>query len=171
MGPISLFSLLIALCLAVMATLSVSTALATYASTQRQASSTESVYAADAAAQSFLAETDSQLAAVRSSDSINRRSALAALQENVDALAKAAGSDDIAATVTVASDEEASESEPTSASTADVKATFTCNDGRTLNVALALTSNATYKVLEWKTTTTWTDNSTGNMLWSGATQE
>lgn len=166
MGPISIFSLVIALCLAVMATLSVSTAKATYAATDRQATSTASVYKAEVSAQHFMAAVDAQL---KSAGTTNRADALSALQQDVNALAVAGASDEVAVNVQVAG-EDAAASVPTLAEEADVKATFATTEGRTLNVALALTETGTYQVLQWKTTTTWisSDNS-GTKLWSPAT--
>lgn len=167
MGPISIFSLVIALCLAVMAALSVSTALATYATTQRQASSTASAYEAEVAGQQFLAQVDAALEQVRQQGG-GREEALAAMQSAVDELASAGASSTVSANIRVAA-ENASAQQPTLPEDADVTASFTCNDGRTLNVGLALTDSGTYQVLQWKTTTTWTEDTAGNKLWSGAT--
>lgn len=69
MGPISLVSLIIVLCLAVMTVLSVSTAHAMNSSTQRQASSTTDVYRCEQAGQAFLANLDEVLANVRNGSS------------------------------------------------------------------------------------------------------
>lgn len=65
MGPISLFTLIIILCLAVMAVLAVTTAQASRALVQRQADATNQVYADEIAGQTFLAELDGALATVR----------------------------------------------------------------------------------------------------------
>lgn len=65
MGPVSLFTLVIVLCLAVMAVLSLSTAKATLASTERQATSTTETYQLESDAQRFLANADAALANVR----------------------------------------------------------------------------------------------------------
>lgn len=65
MGPISLVSLVIVLCLAVMCMLSVTTARAMYYSSERQASSTTDVYLCEQAGQKFLANVDGVLASVR----------------------------------------------------------------------------------------------------------
>ena len=54
-GPISLFALVIILCLAVMAVLSVTTAQATYAAAERQASFTTDTYANERAGQELVA--------------------------------------------------------------------------------------------------------------------
>ena len=64
-GPISLFALVIILCLAVMAVLSVTTAQATYAAAERQASFTTDTYANERAGQELVADVDAALAPVR----------------------------------------------------------------------------------------------------------
>ena len=64
-GPISLFALVIILCLAVMAVLSVTTAQATYAAAERQASFTTDTYANERAGQGLMADVDAALAPVR----------------------------------------------------------------------------------------------------------
>lgn len=65
MGPISIFTLLIVLCLAVMAVLSISTSQATYVLAQRQANATVALYANEAAAQDLVAHVDQTLAQAR----------------------------------------------------------------------------------------------------------
>ncbi len=65
MGPISLFTLLVVLCLAVMAVLSVTTSQATYVLAQRQANATVALYANEAAAQNLVAHIDETLEQLR----------------------------------------------------------------------------------------------------------
>ena len=65
MGPISLFTLLIVLCLAVMAVLSVTTSQATYVLAQRQANATVALYANETAAQNLVAHIDQTLSQAR----------------------------------------------------------------------------------------------------------
>ena len=64
-GPISLLTLIIVLCLAVMAVLAVTTSQATYAVAARQASFTEDTYENEASAQKFVAALDGFLARER----------------------------------------------------------------------------------------------------------
>lgn len=66
MGPISIFTLIVVLCLAVMAVLSVTTSQATYVLAQRQAHATVALYANETAAQEFVAQLDETLSQARS---------------------------------------------------------------------------------------------------------
>lgn len=61
-GPISLFTLIIILCLAVLATLSVTTARAELSITERQAATTTETYQLETTAQTFVADVDTALA-------------------------------------------------------------------------------------------------------------
>ncbi|WP_302961948.1 hypothetical protein [uncultured Adlercreutzia sp.] len=61
-GPISLFTLIIILCLAVLATLSVTTARAELSITERQAATTTETYQLETMAQTFVADVDTALA-------------------------------------------------------------------------------------------------------------
>ena len=65
MGPISIFTLVIVICLAVMATLALTTARADTALAERQASFTADDYANECLGQAFLAEVDAALASAR----------------------------------------------------------------------------------------------------------
>ena len=66
-GPISLFTLVIILCLAVMAVLSATTAQATYSAAEKQALFTNDTYQNEQAAQSAVAVIDAALEDVRAS--------------------------------------------------------------------------------------------------------
>ena len=103
-GPISLFTLVIILCLAVMAVLSATTAQATYSAAEKQALFTNDTYQ--------NAQRDGSR----------------------------------------------------------VLMTFASPSGRTLDVELTITSNATYEISQWKATTQWTNDGPGATLWSGAAQ-
>ena len=119
-GPISLFTLVIILCLAVMAVLSATTAQATYSAAEKQA-----------------------LEDVRASGG-GLDEALAAVDEALPADAQRDGS--------------------------RVLMTFASSSGRTLDVELTITANATYEISQWKATTQWTNDGPGATLWSGAAQ-
>ena len=142
-GPISLFTLVIVLCLAVLSVLAVTTAQATYAAAEKQAVFTQDTYANENAAQRFLADVDAALAPVRASGG-GLDAALAALDRMLPENASRAGS--------------------------SVQATFTTDSGRTLDVELTVTANATYEIASWKATTQWTNDGPGQTLWSGAAQ-
>ena len=129
-GPISLFTLVIILCLAVMAVLSATTAQATYSAAEKQALFTNDTYQNEQAAQSAVAVIDAALESVRASGG-GLDEALAAVDEALPADAPS---------------------------------------GRTLDVELTITANATYEISQWKATTQWTNDGPGATLWSGAAQ-
>lgn len=101
MGPISLITLIVVLCLAVMAALAVSTAKATYAATERQSYSTADIYTAEGAAQEFLAAVDTQLAPVRAAGG-GRAAGLEAVRSAGMNLIEGATERDVEATVQIA---------------------------------------------------------------------
>lgn len=135
-GPISLFTLVIILCLAVMAVLSATTAQATYSAAEKQALFTNDTYQNEQAAQSAVAVIDAALESVRASGG--------GLDEALPADAQRDGS--------------------------RVLMTFASPSGRTLDVELTITANATYEISQWKATTQWTNDGPGATLWSGAAQ-
>lgn len=141
-GPVSLFTLVIVLCLAVLAVLAATTAQATYAAAEKQATFTHDTYANEAAAQQFVADMDAALAPVRKAGG-NLDAALGAIDRALPENAQREGS--------------------------LVKATFTAESGRTLSVELTVRANATYEITAWKATTQWT-NGSGVTLWPGAAQ-
>lgn len=61
-GPISLFTLIIVLCLAVLTVLSVTTSLAELSTTERQAATTTETYQLESVGQQFVADVDAALA-------------------------------------------------------------------------------------------------------------
>lgn len=142
-GPISLFTLVIILCLAVMAVLSATTAQATYSAAEKQALFTDDTYANEIAAQSAVAAIDAALAPVRSAGG-GLDAALAAVDKALPAGAQRDGS--------------------------TVRMTFTASSGRTLDVELTITANAKYEISQWKATTQWTNEGPGTTLWTGAAQ-
>ena len=89
MGPISLFALIIILCLAVMAVLAVTTAQATYALTQRQGTAAAEAYQAETAAQRFMGALDAELAAVHAAD-LPPNQTLAAVEQALQGLCEEA---------------------------------------------------------------------------------
>ena len=143
-GPISLFTLVIILCLAVMAVLSATTAQATYTAAEKQALFTDDTYANESAAQSTVAAIDAALASVRDAGS-GLDAALAAVDKALPTDAASAQRDG-----------------------ASVFLTFTTPSGRTLDVELTIKANATYEISQWKATTQWTNDGPSTMLWPGA---
>lgn len=142
-GPISLFTLVIVLCLAVMALLSVTTAQATYSAAEKQALFNDDTYANERAAQSAVADIDAALQPVRAAGG-GLNAALAAVGQSLPADARIEGS--------------------------SVLMTFTAPSGRTLDVEVSIKANATYEISQWKATTQWTNDGSGATLWSGAAE-
>lgn len=140
-GPISLFTLVIVLSLAVMAVLAVATSQATFAAAQKQALFATDTYANETEAQRFVAEVDAALAEVRASGESGLQDAYTAVDRMLPA--NATREDSL------------------------VKAVFTAESGRTLEVGLTIKSNATYEISFWKATTHWTDTGSGETLWPG----
>ena len=120
-GPISLFTLIIVLCLAVLTVLSVTTSLAELSTTERQAATTTETYQLEAVGQQFVADVDAALAEGTLEDVLQRYSD---------------------------------------------SATFSMESGRTLAIVLRI-QNDTYTIEQWKVTTEWTDDGTGENLWLG----
>lgn len=140
-GPISLFTLVIILCLAVLGVLAVTTAQATFAAAEKQAAFTTDTYENETAAQEFVAQIDAALAPVRESDG-DSTAALEAVRKVLRAEATLDGS--------------------------TVSATFSAESGRSLTIQLVIESDGTYEITNWKATTEWTDTGSGETLWSGA---
>lgn len=186
-GPISLFTLIIILCLAVLAVLSLTTARAELSITERQAQTTTETYVLETAGQEFVAAVDAALAEGRSSALDEVLSTYGVTEAAADAEATAGASEAAPAAG------ETIEDESVSGATADeggslmviecpagdpvtvtgsfdgslITATFSLESGRTLAVALRINDNDTYRIEQWKMTTQWTDDGTGENLWLG----
>ena len=186
-GPISLFTLIIILCLAVLAVLSLTTARAELSITERQAQTTTETYALETAGQEFVAAVDAALAEGRSSALDEVLSTYGVTEAAADAEATAGASEAAPAAG------ETIEDESVSGATADeggslmviecpagdpvtvtgsfdgslITATFSLESGRTLAVALRINDNDTSRIEQWKMTTQWTDDGTGENLWLG----
>ena len=186
-GPISLFTLIIILCLAVLAVLSLTTARAEVSLTRRPAPTTPQTYALETAGQEFVAAVDAALAEGGSSALDEVLSTYGVTEAAADAEATADASEAAPAAG------ETIEDESVSGATADeggslmviecpagdpvtvtgsfdgslITATFSLESGRTLAVALRINDNDTYRIEQWKMTTQWTDDGTGENLWLG----
>lgn len=154
MGPISLVTLVIVLSMAVMTVLSVTTAKATFSSTERQAKATADIYTCETAGQEFLAALDGKLASYTS-----RTDALAALRTDYIDLLSGITTDGISSAVDIASSDDAQVA---------VSATFVTASNHRLSITLAINDNCTYRILSWKTTTFWNNNTSTDTLWSGS---
>lgn len=179
-GPISLFTLIIILCLAVLAVLSLTTARAELSITERQAATTTETYQLERVGQTFLSEVDSAL----------KQGDLTAVLPEWGIAEGAAPADAAAAEgETIADDGAAGEAiadESMGGEAADgasvvrdslvtcsgtydgtrLAATFAMESGRQLACVLSI-QNDTYTLEEWKVTTQWIDDGTGENLWLG----
>lgn len=144
-GPVSLLSLTIIVCLAVMAVLAAATAQATYAAADKQARFVNDTYANERAAQDLVSEIDAALASVRASEG-SQTEALAAVERTLAARNDAFLNGN------------------------QVNASFAADSGRTLDVAVDINSDATYTITHWSATTQWNDTDPDDILWSGSTQ-
>lgn len=156
MGPISLFTLVVVLCIAVMSVLCFSLAHSSLTVAQRQADFATDSYANESAGQEFVAAVDEVLAGLRAQAGssaagggaagsggaagaasgkavvIGKKSAMAALKARGADLAPGA-------TLSFGSD--------------SVTADFLLPSSRRLYVELVIDDDATYRVVQWKQTT------------------
>lgn len=161
-GPVSVFSLVIVLCLAVLAVLSVTTAQAAYTAAEKQARFTTDTYVNEQAAQNFVAEIDGALSSVRAGDAT-------AGTDMGDADADGAGNA-VGAQALAAAAEVASAYENAYVDGNQVGAEFSTDSGRTLSVIVTIRDDATYEISQWRTTTQWNETGSGEVLWSGSAQ-
>ena len=128
-GAVSIFALVIILCLSVLSVLAAATAHSSHVLAERQAHATWQLYQNELAAQTFVAGVDAYAAG--GADAVE-----GALSELCSAASQAAGGE-----VEVF----ASMDGP------HVRATFTCSGGRTLAVAITV-QDGTYSIDSWRTT-------------------
>ena len=160
MGPISLFALVIIICLAVMAVLALATARAGLARSERQADSVSALYANERAGQELVARVDALLAQARE-DGLDRDGATGLLADALPGLADAAAS--TAAAADLLPQVDAASVDPADA-TATVR--FATESGRLLDIELTVTADLTCETSSWKATTLWTED-TSDTVWSG----
>lgn len=176
-GPISLFALIIVLCLAVLTVLSVTTSQAELSTTERQAATTTETYQLEAVGQQFVADVDAALA--EGGDALSK----VLVDYGIQVQSSSTGGseelvieDDTVTGEPVGGDlgrpsaTEAADGSPvTFSGTRDgelISATFSMESGRTLAIVLRI-QNDTYTIEQWKVTTEWTDDGTGENLWLG----
>lgn len=167
MGPISIFTLVIVLCLAVLAVLSVTTARADAALAARQASFTQDDYANERAAQTFAAEAADVLATLTPSTAPEDAvSALAAAAPELAARTEASAPAGTTVTATTATGADATAGTDPTVADAALVLTVAAPSGRTLTATFAVDSGATLTVTSWQPATTWTEDTT-DTLWMG----
>lgn len=169
-GPISLFALIIILCLAVLSVLSLSTASSELRTSERQAQTTTETYQLERVGQTFLAEVDGalqngKLPEVLEAWGIQEGTDDAAAAEGGEVIADEGLSGEAAEGTSVVRDELVTSTGSADGTRIDV--VFSMPSGRTLTVALGLNPNGTYTLEQWKVTTQWIDDGTGETLWLG----
>ena len=150
MGPLALFTLVVVLCLSVLAVLSVSTANATLALSERRASATRQLYLDEQAAQTFVATLETAL--VDGMDATAARTA--AEQAAREAVAPQLVSDE---QLTVTSDYQ----------NRVFDASFDCGNGRQLDISLHQEEDGSLSVQKWRFTAVVNEEPTmGNLFGS-----
>ena len=151
MGPVSIFTLVIVLCLAVLAVLALTTARSSMALAERQAAFTVDDYANEAVAQELLAR--------------------------VSAVAEGAGDagealDELAAQLPAMVKELSSSDGPAVSAEllgSTVAAHVQSESGRALDATLEVTEDGAVRATSWMATTLWSED-TGDVLWTGDNQ-
>ena len=154
MGPISVFALVIILCLAVLGVLSVTSASAGSALAQRQAEFAVDDYRNEIVGQSFYAHADDVLAQVRAQGG-DAQAASAALEAAMVDIGSAASSD-AGVPITLS----------TSLDGGELEVRIQAQSGRCLDIEFAIQPDATLSVAAWKATTLWIEDTTDH-LWTG----
>lgn len=153
MGPISVFALVIILCLAVLGVLSASTATAGSSLAQRQASFAADDYRNEVAGQQLYAAADDALAPVRAAGG--------------DAAAATAALEAALPDITAAAQEGADSSVESDVEGSILSAHIQSSSGRCLDIQLEVQPDATLAVTAWKATTLWVEDNT-DVIWQGA---
>lgn len=139
-GPVSLFSLIILLSLAVLSVLTLSTAQAAYTSAIKQASFSDDLYQNEMLGNDLLALVDTELKAA-SDKGDTRAQALNSLEKTLPEYAQVEGN--------------------------EVRGQIIAESGRTLTIILTISSDLQYSVSSWKATIEWNAND-DETLWLGA---
>lgn len=154
-GPITIITLIVVVCMAVMGVLSISTAQATKTISDRQANATRYLYLDEKAGQEFVAGIDDALETTRIQ---NGSAAMGAQAVN-------AVLDDLCESARLAGDGLVSCTASVDGTT--VAAEFICEDTRLLDIAVTILDAGTYRIERWKMSSAQRDAQTMGTLWSG----
>lgn len=141
-GSITIFALVIVLCIAVMGMLAVSTGRAALASSEKQAMYTSEIYQNEKEAWEFVTKVDKVLYDLR----------------NTWWWSKAQGIIDATEVV--------EETKGASIDNDEISATFTSENGKTLSIKMTITNDLQLTIDEWKVSTS-KEMDNGDVLWSG----
>ncbi len=172
-GPISLFTLIITLCLAVMSVLTVTTAQASYSLTARQADAVTMLYRDERAAQLFVSNIDEALMVGTKDKSFSTADFEAGLDDIVTATVKELGDEAPAIEADWLSAYDACAAAGVDMVGVEkplvgaVSATISGQDGRSLQIVVGVTPDSTCELLSWKAVSTWTEEGAGETLWAG----
>lgn len=136
-GPVTILVLIIVLCLSVMAVLSLATAHAEKAITNRQVESTTALYENEIEGQTFLAQLDGALAHARATNG-TVASALASLDLPEDSTFE----------------------------NGVLSLAFTQDNGRRLDIQLSIPSTSSYGIVSWRASTDWDETDPDQVFWS-----
>jgi len=132
-GPISLFALIVIICMATLSVLTIATAHSSLVLSQRQAAATQELYLSETAGQTFIAVFD-EILETQATDGKVTDEQLAILCESAQDVTGGA--------VEVTAHVEGS----------NVYAEFACEGGRTLKITLAIQPDGSYRIERWKMT-------------------
>lgn len=155
MGPISLFTLVVILCMTTLSVLCVVTAQATYQMSLRQAEATTAAYENERAAQIWLgALSEGTELAIADGLAVRDVPEVRVVSEKVSATE---------AVALVSARDILSPAEFVSG----VKAEFSTESGRLLNVVVVEKADGSYRILSWKMTAVLNEEQPNETLWSG----
>ncbi len=154
-GLLSLLTVVVTLCLATAAVLTVSTARAMDALAQRQANMAQEGYDAERAGQTTLAMVDDVLHKAVASGVTDAKSLAARVESQANGILVEACPKDTTATYEVTN--------------TTLTCTFTTKGGRVLNMVVQIGDGGTYEVVSWKLTAAPQSEDTGETLWTGPT--
>ena len=141
-GSITIFALVIVLCISVMGMLSVSTGRAALASSEKLAVYTSDIYQNEKEAWQFVSEIDESLYDVKSNIWWYRDEAISAVTEIVNATDGASIEDGV------------------------ISARFASENGKTLTIKMTIDDDLELNISEWRVSTS-RDMDNGDVLWSG----
>lgn len=153
-GPVSLFVLVITVCLAVLAVLSITTAHAEQAVTNQQATAVTDTYRNEIAAQEFLAALDGCLEGQRTSG-VTGNQDLRALEAFIADYNDRDGNQGLG------------ESAIATLDGSIVTVEFVQASGRKLIIRVLVDEDWAYRILSWRASTEWEEPGSDNELWEG----
>ena len=163
MGMLNILMQVIALCLAVLAVLALSTARAGAALSERQAANVRETYAVEAAGQAFVAEVDAHVAALREGG-IPADRFLAALERSSASRDDAGITRDVRALSPAELDEALGRPVADAGTLGALEATFTGPTGHAFTCVLAVEDDGTCTTLQWTSTRLWQDEAPAEQL-------